>query len=248
MSQNLTVPVKLYCFPFAGAGASFYNGWNDYFGDSVEVVPVQLPGRERLIAEEPYRDLHTAADAFASMIETENGAHPVALFGHCFLGATMAFEVARRLESRGTVELVRLFISAASTPHSTRTYKLSSCADDCFVEEVQNLTGFTHHAFAIPELRELLLPALRADFEMDETYIPASRDSIHASITAMYATEDSFVSQEDVARWQACTSGEFELFEVNGEHMYITHNSHQAKTIIQGTLAKLYKEGALHHE
>ncbi|MDQ0195343.1 thioesterase II family protein [Paenibacillus wynnii] len=247
MSYDHKSPIKLICFPFAGAGASFYSGWNEFFDSSIEVLPIQLPGRERLIAEEPYRNIHVAADDFAKMIEEEGGNSLIALFGHCFLGATLAFEVARRLESRGNVKLIRLFVSAASSPKNTRDYSLSSYSDDQFLEAVEKLTGFVHHAFAIPELRELLLPTLRADFEMDETYINESGCSINTPITGMFAADDSFVVKDDVALWKECTSGDFELFQVTGEHMYITSTAEQAKEIIKNTLANIHKDGAFQY-
>src|SRR5690348_8976015 len=55
-----TMVVQLLCLPFAGAGASFFVPWRS---DRVRVHAVQLPGRERRIAEEPYRDVHEAMDA-----------------------------------------------------------------------------------------------------------------------------------------------------------------------------------------
>ncbi|PZD95998.1 thioesterase [Paenibacillus sambharensis] len=248
MTQDVNLQVKLLCFPFAGAGASFFSSWNDLFDSSLEIVPVQLPGRERQIAEEPYRNIHAAADVFAKMIEEQHAGSPVSLFGHCFLGATLAFEVARRLEANGKVQLIRLFVSAASSPNSVRSYSLTSYQDDQFIEEVKKLTGYMHHAFEIPELRELLVPTLRADFEMDETYIPAPGSRINAPISAMFATEDAFVKQEDVACWKDCTYGGFEIFPVSGEHMYITSSPEQSAAIIQQALAKLHMEGALHND
>ncbi|MEH7463809.1 thioesterase domain-containing protein [Bacillus thuringiensis] len=242
---NNEFPVKLICFPFAGAGASFYNGWNEFFGNSIEVSPIQLPGRERLIAEEPFRDIHIAADSFAELIREENTGKPIALFGHCFLGATLAFEVAKRLENQEGIELLHLFVSAASSPQSTRNYKLSTYSDDEFIQEVENLTGYTHDAFNIPELRELLLPTLRADFEMDEKYISTLNVGIKAPITAMFATNDSFVSKEDVCLWEKCTSNQFNITQVTGEHMYITNTPEQPMEIIKNTLTKMDKKGVL---
>ncbi|WP_048746031.1 thioesterase II family protein [Paenibacillus sp. P22] len=245
MSQNTRSDIRLFCFPFAGAGASFYNGWNELLGDSAEVVPIQLPGRERQIAEEPYRRIQAAADDFARMIEAQSDGRPAALFGHCFLGATMAFEVASRLETGGKVPVLRLFVSAASSPGGTRSYSMSSYDDDRFLEEVAKLTGYTHHAFSIPDLRELLMPALRADFEMDETYAAVPGVMLKAPITALYAAGDSFVSKEAVERWEDFTTGGFKLVEVQGEHMYITGTPEQATAVMARELAG--KEGAHPH-
>ena len=241
MVQTDNLTIKLICFPFAGAGASFFSGWNDLFiNNSIEVLPIQLPGRERLIAEEPYRNIHVAASDFAKMIVEKCGDAPIALFGHCFLGATLAFEVARRLEKYNDVNLTHLFVSAASSPKSTRNYSLSQCDDERFVEEVEKLTGYKHQAFNIPELRELLIPTLRADFEMDETYLPESECCIGVPITAVFPDNDSFVSKDDVELWKECTCSDFDINKVTGEHMYISKNPDQCIEVIKNTLKKLY--------
>lgn len=240
IEQNKVVDT-LICFPFAGAGSSFYSKWGDFF-TNLTIVPIQLPGRERLIDEEPYRNIHKAADEISKQIISDYSSNNIALFGHCFLGATLAFEVTRRLEEAG-IEVNKLFISAASSPRGERTYSLVDCNDDEVVEELKKLTGFTHPAFDIPELRELLIPTLRADFEMDETYVPESNNfKIEAAIAAVYADEDDFVSKSDVERWQECTTGEYTISKVHGEHMYLSDQPEQCIEFISNTLNLEWKD------
>lgn len=47
----------LFCFPFAGGGASAYNSWVQKMKDKVTVCPIQLPGREERIMEKPYNNM-----------------------------------------------------------------------------------------------------------------------------------------------------------------------------------------------
>src|SRR5215475_3934446 len=159
MGREADVP--LLCLPFAGAGASFFYPWRNLAVSDIDVIPVHLPGRERLLAEEPYTDLHTAADGLLPIALESAGDRPLALFGHCFLGAVLAYELARRIVPHGRERVLHLFVSAAPTPTSVRHASSAGLPDDEFLDLVQQTTGYRHPSFEIPESRELLLPALR---------------------------------------------------------------------------------------
>src|SRR5882762_8606158 len=45
--------LRLICLPYAGAGASAYRRWPEVAPPGVEIVAVQLPGREDRIREPP---------------------------------------------------------------------------------------------------------------------------------------------------------------------------------------------------
>lgn len=231
--------VPLVCLPFAGAGASFFTPWRSFSESGPPIHPLQLPGRERRIAEEPYTDLRLAADALTpdALAVAEGG--PVAVFGHCFLGAVLAFEITRRLRAHGA-DVVHLFISASRTPWTRRPYGAAAMNDDQFLALVQTITGYRHEAFDIPEMRELLVPVLRADFEMDETYTSDDGEvaALDVPITAIYATEDTLVTRDEVAAWEAATSRGFELVPINGGHMYLTGEADQLFELFRSTLAR----------
>jgi surfactin synthase thioesterase subunit len=197
---------------------------------------MQLPGRERLIDEEPYRDLNKAADDFADLIKEKYSGNSVAFFGHCFLGSVLAFEVVKRLKSCKEIDVKYLFVSAGFTPGSNRDYGLNFDDDDKFITGVEKLTGFKNEAFAIPELRELLLPGLKADFEMDVKYKARENDTIDIPIGAIYAENDNFVDKSEVELWRKCTTKDFKLFKASGKHLYIYDNPQEAIDIIRNTI------------
>ena len=72
---------KLICIPYAGGGASFYNGWQKYF-QNIEVIPIQLPGRENRMGEEFLLDCkeiaHKIVEEIAPYLDNEN----FSIFGH----------------------------------------------------------------------------------------------------------------------------------------------------------------------
>lgn len=239
MIKTYNSKIKLVCFPFGGGGASTYSEWDKLFDNTIDVFPIQLPGRERQIAEDPYIDLHKAADDFAELIKETCGGSSIAFFGHCFLGSTLAFEIIRRLESCEDINLIHLFVSAAFSPKSIRNYELDLQDDGKFIEGVEKLTGLKNLAFDIPELKELLLPSLKADFKMDMTYIPKGECSVNIPITAIFADNDSFVNISEVELWKECTTSDFNMFKVDGEHMYLTSKPEGAIEIIKNTLTKI---------
>ncbi|WP_410643608.1 thioesterase II family protein [Amycolatopsis sp. lyj-346] len=220
----------LVCLPFAGAGPSFYRAWAG-LADGLDVAPVSLPGRERLIDVAPYRDVHAAADSVAAGLTG-----PVVLFGHS-MGAVLAFEVARRLGS----EVRHLVVSGSPPPGGRRVPRVSGLPDDEFLAEVERMTGYRHPAFDHPEMRALLLPPLRADFRMDEDYVPDPAGRVAVPVTVVRGADDELVGAADAAAWQAFTTGGFATAELPGGHMYLAEDPHPllrliARTVHEGRL------------
>ncbi|RSM90721.1 thioesterase [Kibdelosporangium aridum] len=207
----------LICLPFAGSGASFYYAWTSQF----PVLPVQLPGRERRIDEEPYRDVHAAVDGvLPELLGSLGSERRVALFGHS-LGAVLAYELAHRLVELD-FEVIRLFASGSTEPHTPRPGRATGLSDDAFVAQVREFAGFSDEALDDEEMRELILPTLRADVQMHESYVPSTDLPLAAPITALRGSSDSLVSSDQAAAWAKATSKDFTLTELPGGHMYLT--------------------------
>jgi surfactin synthase thioesterase subunit len=228
--------VSLLCVPFAGGGASFFYPWNTLRLTGVTVVPLQLPGRERRLGEEPYRNLYAAADDILLDALKAANAGPVALFGHCFLGAALAYELTRRIVGVG-YEVLHLFVSAARPPSAGRFGDVARLTDEEFLAHVDRATGYRNEAFDFPALRELLLPVLRADFEMDETYFPMDTEPLDVPVTAIFATDDEFVSQGKMDGWRKTTSASFSLVGMPGGHMYLADEPRLLLDLISTTIA-----------
>jgi surfactin synthase thioesterase subunit len=214
---------KLICLPYAGAGASFYRPWTALAGDTVEIVALQLPGRERLIDEEPYQDVHRAVDGLLAELRDRLGADGgrVALFGHS-LGAVLAYELAHRLTAEPGIELVHLFVSGSPEPARGREQRATGLTDEDFLARVGEFAGYHHLALDEPEMRELILPALRADVELRENYVPSTDGPLYASLTVVRGEDDDLVDYDDVESWSKVAGRDFEHVEVPGGHMYLT--------------------------
>jgi len=211
----------LVCFPFAGAGASFFRPWSTRLAGEFDVIPVQLPGREKRIGEAPHTNVAAAISEVLPELSQRLGSRgDVVVFGHS-LGAVLAYELARRASREGGFQVKRLVVSGSPAPLQQRDRRATGLSDDQFLQQVSDLAGYSHPVLEDPEMRELLLPVLRADVEMHEGYVPGRLDVLAASITCLRGRDDALVSLADSARWQEVTGQPLDLVEVAGGHMYL---------------------------
>ncbi|MFE6134127.1 thioesterase II family protein [Streptomyces sp. NPDC056437] len=168
--HRTTAPaIRLFCLPYAGGAASAYAQWSPFFGDEVEVCGIELPGRQSRWSDRPFTRMEPLIDALASAIESELDV-PYALFGHS-MGSLVAFELARELRRRGAAEPHVLFASAGPAPQLRRPEsQVHDQPDAVVIDRLRSLGGLPEEIYAEPELLELLLPTIRADFEVLETY------------------------------------------------------------------------------
>jgi surfactin synthase thioesterase subunit len=213
--------IPLVCLPFAGAGASFFYPWNEKAGKEIAVVAIQLPGREWRVDEEPYRDVNTAVDELFPEIAEELGAGPVMLFGHS-LGAVLAYELAHRFCAAPGFDVAHLLVSGSPGPWTRRARRATGLPDSDFLDRVSQFAQYNADTMQNPEVRNLVLPTLRADVEMHEEYVSGRSDPLPAPITSLRGRDDQLVTAENAAEWARATSREFELAELPGSHMYIT--------------------------
>ncbi|WP_018791067.1 thioesterase II family protein [Salinispora arenicola] len=211
----------LFCLPYAGGGASLYRGWPPTALPGVTVEPVQLPGREERYGELLPSDFDEVVRAVVTQIDSARAPEDqIALLGHSY-GAVLAFEVARRLTARGEVTLRHLFASGSVAPGTPLHRPSADLDDDEFVAHVEELAGYRHPALADPDLREVLLPVLRADVAMHESYRASVPPLLSVPVTAVRGRDDHLVSAADCAGWQTVTNAGCKVAELPGGHMYL---------------------------
>jgi surfactin synthase thioesterase subunit len=227
----------LLCLPFAGAGPSFFHPWRALAADRWRVVPVELPGRERLILETPYRNVVEAAKNSVDDIVADlgDGARTV-VFGHS-LGAVLAYELVHLLSARG-VHVERLVVSGSPGPWTQRERRATGLPDEEFLARVEEFAGFRHEALDHPEMRELILPVLQADCEMHENYVPSTDEPVSVPICSIRGDSDGLVSAEQAQEWRDATTGEFSCAEFPGDHMYLVDLGPQVLDAIEAESAR----------
>jgi surfactin synthase thioesterase subunit len=232
--------IPLVCLPFAGAGASFFYPWNEKAGEEIEIVAIQLPGREWRVDEEPYRDVSTAVDDLFPEIAAELEAGPVMLFGHS-LGAVLAYELAHRFSVAPGFDVARLIVSGSPGPWTRRARRATGLPDSDFLDRVSEFAQYNAETMRNPEVRKLVLPNLRADVEMHEEYVSGRSDPLPVPITSLRGHDDQLVTADHAAEWARATSREFELIEPTGSHMYITQGADDILRVARDAASQLRK-------
>ena len=202
---------RLFCFPFSGTGASSWRRWPERIGP-VDVCPVQLPGRENRIGEEPCRDIDAFADEAVGWLG-EYLDRPYAFFGHC-QGALLAHAVLSRIEEYDVRQPERLFVSSSRVPDLPPEQRYRAPApglagvfhptmsDEQFAEELRRVAR-TLGGDLIPELLPMLVGVLRNDVEMCFRYAPSHPRPLRCPITAIGWRDDQDVPAARMTDWSA---------------------------------------------
>lgn len=218
--------LRLFCLPPAGGGATSFRGWANELPREIEICAIQLPGREKRLSEPPCPRLTPLVLALAQALVPCLD-RPYAIFGHS-MGALMAFELARELRRRTNQSPVHLLVSARPAPHlPPRESQIHQLPDSRFIDELCLYNGMPTEVLENAELMELLLPMLRADFAIVETYEHTPDQPLPCPISVFGGLNDPKVRAADLDAWRRHTRGEFALHMFEGDHQFI--NSQRSK-------------------
>jgi surfactin synthase thioesterase subunit len=230
--------VRLLCLPPAGGAASFYRNWGNSLPAEVDVCAVQLPGRETRLREPPYTRLGPLVDALAAAIRPHLD-RPFAIFGHS-MGALLGFELARRLRATAAPEPLLLVVSGHRAPHLPRTRPpLHGLPRAELIEAVRDLQGTPDDVLRNSELLELVLPTMRADFAVCETYVHRVCPPLACRLVALGGIGDELVSREEVAAWRHHTQGPFAMSMLPGDHFFLGRSPAPLLAALSATLGSL---------
>jgi surfactin synthase thioesterase subunit len=211
--------VRLLCFPYAGGGPSVFRHWPQHLSTDIEVCAVQLPGREARMKEPPIGELRRLVVELAEVVEPYFD-RPVALFGHS-IGGLIAFELAREMRRRHGIEPVHLFVSGCPAPQVPDSDPLYDLPEDEFMERMRRFNGTPREVLEHPEMMQLMLPALRADFSLRDTYAYVEEPPLRCPISALGGMNDRCVRTEILERWREHTSEAFQLWLFQGDHFFL---------------------------
>ncbi|GAA1313724.1 thioesterase II family protein [Pseudonocardia xinjiangensis] len=230
--------LRLFCFPYAGGGATVYRDWPRLVPPDVEVCAIQPPGRESRLGEEGFTRMHDLlpplAEAIGGLLDV-----PYVTFGHS-LGALVGFELGRHLRRVGGPLPQQLLVSGRRPPHMPGDHDpIHKMDDDHLLETVLELNGTSPEIRQHPELLEFALPLLRADFAISETYSYVPEPPLPCPITAFSGASDPHVTRSEAAAWAEHTSGGFGLRMLPGDHFFLTTAQGQLLTEISDLLTQL---------
>jgi acyl transferase domain-containing protein/surfactin synthase thioesterase subunit len=257
---NAEARMRLFCFPFAGGGAATFRPWADRLDPSIEVVAIEPPGRQTRIDEAPIRDMETfVGDLVPELLPFLD--KPFAVYGHC-LGALTLFETVRELHRQDREAPVHIFVSGARTPdelHRQQNFELTLLvrlcglpnydiftpvhrqSDDVFAEVLREFKVLaTESLLSDPELRRLILPVIRAEFEMSSNYRYTPDVTLDAPITCLTGLRDTYVTADNAAAWGRFTTGRFELITVETDHFLVVDDDELLIDVVNRELTRHY--------
>lgn len=232
--------LRLFCFHHAGGGASGFRPWTKRLSNGIEVVAVQLPGREDRLDEPLLQemDLVTAplADALSPLLD-----RPFAFFGHS-TGAVICFELARVLRQRGLPQPRLLIVSGQNAPGLKPAAPRHQLSDPEFIEVLRDCDGTPDVVLGNPELLELLLPRIRADGAIFETYPYEQQSPLDCRIVALHGLEDDLVSSAGLEGWKAETRESFHCYGFPGGHFFLQDMEERVIDLINHELEPFLRE------
>lgn len=212
--------MRLFIFPYAGGAASAFRTWPEHLPPDLEVCPVQLPGRERRIREPLFSNIPYLVKTLVPVLRPYM-AVPFVLFGHS-MGALIGFEMVRELRRQGLEGPEHLFISGRCAPQIPDPEPpLHQLPDGAFIEGLRRYNGTPDAVLQHKELMEILLPILRADFTMSETYTYLPEPPLDCPITAFGGLEEKLLQPDHVAAWKHQTTRTFHQHMFSGNHFFI---------------------------
>jgi surfactin synthase thioesterase subunit len=222
--QNEQARLRLFCFPYAGGGASMFRPWLDALPSEVELCGIQLPGRENRLAEPAYTRLaplvQTLADVLSPYLD-----RPFAFYGHS-MGALVSFELARQLRRTHDKHPVCLYLAAYRAPQLPNpNIKIYHLPSEVF-KVVLRAEGIPDMILQNEELMQAMLLTLRADFELCDTYEYREEPPLACPFTIFGGLEDVRVHAADLEAWSLHSSTTCSQFLFSGSHFFLHTAQH----------------------
>lgn len=213
--------LRLFCIPHAGGSASTYHAWREHVPAGVDLLAVQLPGRGARMGEPSLTSIERIAGGLAAALEAYQDGIPYVLFGHS-MGALVGFELMRRVRRDGRSLPVRAFLSGYRAPQrADHRPWLHQQPDEELIANMKRLGGTPPEILDNPELLEIVLPALRADYTALETYGYRPEPPLPVPLVVLRGSDDPDVSAADLDAWREHTSARFEAAAFPGGHFYL---------------------------
>jgi medium-chain acyl-[acyl-carrier-protein] hydrolase len=214
--------IRLFCFPHAGGTTDIFSGWAESLGTRVEVALVQLPGRGQRFREPTITDMTPLIDSLKEAILPYDDM-PSAFFGHS-MGALVAFELSRSLKEHPQ-QIKHLFLSACPAPQRRPRSQVHKMTDAGLIDYLVTIGGTPAEIFQNHELKEVVLPIVRSDFELIENYQFTDQPPLQVPLSLCMGESDPETNIEDISLWGELFSAGCNTRIFPGNHFYISEQT-----------------------
>lgn len=225
-----------------------FRDWVKYIPSQIELIAIQLPGRENRFHEEPIKKTGKAVNEISNILESYFD-KPFAFFGHS-MGALLSYETARSLAENNKNIPEHLFVSGRSSPNTVRKKSpIHHLPEDLFFREIQKYGGLPKEILDDAEMRSFFFPTLRADLEMCEKYTYNKTTALNIPITVYNGLADEGVNPSEKNGWEDMTEMHCEIKYFAGGHFFFRDSAgdffRQFRTDLENLISKLrYKESS----
>jgi medium-chain acyl-[acyl-carrier-protein] hydrolase len=216
---NPSAKLRLFCFPYAGAGASVFRTWASSLPSHIEVCGVQYPGREGRAREKAFQKLPELLEALIPAIVPHLD-KPFVFFGHS-MGALVSFELTRALDEVNGLRPEHVFFSGSRAPHIPEPRPIHHLPNLEFWSELVKINGIPPDVLKSSDLVEYFLPILRADFATCETYHFQLGCPLQCPVTVFGGEHDTLVDRSWLEAWRDHASVYFSLRMLPGDHFFV---------------------------
>lgn len=230
--------LRLFCLPHSGGSTALFQQWPAALPKGVELVAVQLPGRGLRFRETPYERLEPLVQDLTVALRSQLDGAPFAFFGHS-LGGLLAFELTHAFHPEA-LQPQALFVSACHAPQLLPTgEQLHALPRPEMLQALKRINGTPPELFAEKELLDLVLPTLRADMAVYETYAYRPRPPLTCPLMVCGGRDDARVTPQELQAWREQAAAHFEFHLFNGDHFYLNEAQPQLLQLIARLLASL---------
>lgn len=236
--RKASARLRLFCFPYAGGNAAVFRSLSEQAPAAIEVCPIQLPGRDDRFNEPPFSSLHVLLEALQKALLPYLDL-PYAFFGHS-MGALISFELARALRRQGQVPApIHLFVAGHRAPHLPDPQApVHALPTPQFIEALRHYQGTPEVILNHAELLQILLPLLRADFAVCETYCYSEEAPLTCPIFALGGQQDRDTPHDALQAWREHTSSSFQMRIFAGNHFFLNQQQTELSSLLYQELLR----------
>lgn len=214
---------RLYCFPHAGGSSISFMPWKKRIDRRIELYPVDIPVTLGPKESLPLSSISTVVEKLSDSLSNHDGIQ-FSFFGHS-LGGLIAFELARSLKKRGLMQPSNIIISGCESPRKHMSSGSVHLLDDHdLIEFIKSFNGITDEIINDKRIMHMLLPKIRADFSLAQSYLYMPSDKIDSDLVILSGREDVRSGDDFLLEWQLETSGKCDFNYFRGDHFFINEN------------------------
>ncbi len=229
--------IRLFCFHYGGGSASAYREWAKDLVDYVDLIAIQLPGRETRFSEPLLDNISDIVNELSLNFHNYLD-KPYILFGHS-IGALISFEFTRILRKKAMQQPKSLIISGTKAPQvPLKRPPIHRLPSPELIQKIREYNGIPRDIIENKELMDIFLPIIRADFCISETYSYYSEPPLACPIMALGGLNDDTFDSQDLLKWQEQTTALFQYELLPGDHFFIKSSYQKVINIVNKILYK----------